>query len=257
MRAPLNHQRSLVLSPAVEAIERAIQSPLCGIYVHWGPFASGKTVALKDMTVIMQSKGYIVKYLDAKDKGSMGDNDPTFINWLRFHLGLSHRRCTDDLDAFLPKSKAGPTVIIINHFEDFLWTPDAKSVIEGLCRDAFEKKTYKIVLCITRLEKALEVLNWNGGASEKIRIAASAGCGRWDIGCIQAMAALAPRLSRIAAEQRAEIIRLGAVSGSPSVLREMVFTGPNEARAVAIQKQYDAGIEKINELSLSLGSTPA
>jgi hypothetical protein len=255
MRAPLKYKHSLVLSPAVEAIERAIQSQFCGVYVHWGPFASGKTVALKDMTVIMQSKGHIVKYLDAKDKRALGNNDPTFINWLRSHLGLSLREYTADFESFLPKSKAGPTVIIIDHFEDFLWTPDAKPVIEGLCRDAFEKKTYKIVLCINGCKKALEVLNWNGG--ENIRIAASAGCGRWDIGCIKAMAALAPRLSRITDEQRAEIIRLGAVSGSPSVLREMVHTGPNEARAVEIQKQYAEGIEKINEFLRSIGLTPA
>ena len=129
--------------------------------------------------------------------------------------------------------------------------PSAKDFIEALGRVALEKQTFKIVLGITRWKRALEVLQWNGG--ERIRLAASAGCGRWGTHEINAMAAFEPRLRRLSDEERAEIIRLGAVSGSPAVFHEMVYTGPNEEYALMVHQQYVEGIEKLNEIRRSMG----
>jgi hypothetical protein len=244
-----------VLSPAVEIIEKAIQNPCCGVYVHWGATASGKTVALKDMTLIMQSKGYIVKYLDAKDNKGPGIASLQFIDWLRSRIGLYARRYNVDFESFLPKCKAGPTVIVIDHFEDFVWTSSAKAVIKGLCRDALEKETYKIVLSITGWNEAIEVLDWNGG--EKIWLAgSSACCGRWDSDGIDAIAALEPRFATLGDEERAEILRLSVLSGSPSAFRDMVHTGPNESRARAVQAEFAEGREKINVYLRSKGWSP-
>jgi hypothetical protein len=122
-------------------------------------------------------------------------------------------------------SDAGPTVIIIDHFDDLMELSDAKSVIKGLCRDAFAKKTYKIILCITGCKEALEVLNWNGG--DKIRIASTAGCGKWNASGIMKIAALEPGIELLTDEQtqqRAEIIRLGVECGSPLLFQEMLHT---------------------------------
>uniref|UniRef100_A0A7S0QCM1 Uncharacterized protein n=1 Tax=Cryptomonas curvata TaxID=233186 RepID=A0A7S0QCM1_9CRYP len=242
MCAPLNHKLSPVLSPAVEAIENAIQDPFCGIYVHWGPFGSGKAVALQDLTLIMRSKGHVVKYLDAQDTDVLTIENPKFTDWLLSDPGLHFGR----FKSFLPSSKIGPTVIIINRFDYFMMKPRAKAVIKAVLLSALENQNFKIVLGITRCDDALEILKWNGG--EKIRIAASAGCGRWGIDDIIAIAAFENRLKRLKDEERAEIIRLGAVSGSPSVFHEMVFTGPNVDLALMSHQEYAEGIEKLNSI---------
>jgi hypothetical protein len=68
----------------------------------------------------------------------------------------------------------------------------------------------------------------------------SPGCCRWVIDGISTITAFETHLTRLSEEQRSEIIRLGAmpVSGSPSVFQEMVYTGPNEARAPMVHQQY-------------------
>ncbi len=251
LHAPLMHNLSSVLSPAVDSIEIAVQSSLCGVFVHWGPVSSGKTVSMKDMAVRMRSQGFLVKYLDAHDKVVLGQDKVFFIDWLRSGLGLSLEGNTIDLDLILPKSKVGPTIIIIDHFDDLMETFDPKRVITALCRYALEKKSYKIVLVIARVNRALEVLNWHGG--DKIRIAGSAGCGRWDFDGINSVAASEPRLMSYSDEDRKEIIRLGALSGSPSIFHDMVMSGPNEAKARMGHAQYVDGTEKLNEFLRSRG----
>jgi hypothetical protein len=251
LHAPLMHDLSSVLSPAVDSIENAVQSTLCGVFVHWGPVSSGKTVAMKDMTLRMRSQGFPVKYLDAHDRMLMVQDNFFFIDWLRSGLGLSLEGNAIDLDLILPKSKAGPTIIVIDHFDDLMETFDPKFVIKALCRFALEKKTYKIVLVIARVNRALEVLNWHGG--DKIRIAGSPGCGRWDFDGISLVAASEPRLMSYSDEDRKKIIRLGTLSGSPSIFHDMVISGPNEAKARMGHDQYADGTEKLNEFLRSRG----
>ncbi len=241
MCAPLNHALSPVLSPAVEAIENSIQDPSYGAFVHWGPFGTGKTVALQDLTLIMRSKGYIVKYLDAKDTGVRSIENSEFTDLLLSDPGLHFGKFISYFKSAVPFR---PTVIIINRFDYFMMSPNAEAVIKALILSALEKQTFKIVLGITRWDYALKVLKWNGG--EKIRLAASAGCGRWGIEDITAIAAFEPHLKRVSDAERAEIIRLGAISGSPLVFHEMVFTGPNEELALMVHQQYVEGIEKLN-----------
>jgi hypothetical protein len=131
---------------------------------------------------------------------------------------------------------------------------DTKYIIKALCRYALEKKTYKIVLGMVGINEALEVLNWNGG--EKIRIAGSPGCGRWDLGKIKAIAASDPRFMSYSDKDREEILRLGALGGSPSIFQDMVIGGPNETDARAGHAQYADGTEQLNAFLRTMGWCP-
>ncbi len=129
---------------------------------------------------------------------------------------------------------------------------DAKAFIKAISRVALETNSYKIVLGITGWKDALEVLNWIDGDT------GSADCVRWDIAGIEAIAKLDPLFAALSdAKKKAEIIRLGVVSGLPLFFHEMMRTGPNESRANFIRAQHDEGIEKMKGYFRSRGFSSA
>ncbi len=66
-RVPINWTITEFTSPAVADLRRAVNHPLCGVLVFWGPFGSGKTLTLKDFTKKLQDEGKMIIYLDGQD----------------------------------------------------------------------------------------------------------------------------------------------------------------------------------------------
>jgi hypothetical protein len=141
------------------------------------------------------------------------------------------------------------TIIVIDHFDELMTAPDTKTLMKALSRDALQNKTYKFILGISGVQETIEVLGWGGG--DKIRIAGRAGCGRWDSDEIETLARSEPRLMARRAAEQEEIIRLGILSGSPSIFQNMVVTAPNQRRARVGNEQYIDGAERMRTFGWS------
>ena len=64
--SPLEWTESQIKSPSVFLLLDALHVNLGGVLVHWGPFASGKSHALKDLTLHLRRGENFAKYINAK-----------------------------------------------------------------------------------------------------------------------------------------------------------------------------------------------
>jgi hypothetical protein len=178
------------------------------VLVYWSPFSSGKTYALKDLTVKLQNSETYVKYIDGED--SVGCT--TSSEFLFRSIGLPKESIVGDIGNVLPDSSGSTkTTIIIDHFEALMRFPDTESLIRALARECYDKNAYRVLLCITPLDQAVSVLKWNGG--HKIRLAFWPHAARWDSPILDAL--VRKEFSTLAPDQIADVVRYASICGSP------------------------------------------
>jgi hypothetical protein len=183
-----------------------------GLFMHWGLYESGKSVAVRHAaqrlqddhcrTVILR-KGYDIPCLFAEDAKCD----------LSACLGLP----SSDFAQFLSK----PTTLIIDHFDIFVWYPAKKSKalmhsLLGLVNQARSTPNFNMLLVFNSWEAAKEFRDRTDA-----KLVAHPGYGRWTVDELLALRNITPlgadcTLSNAADHD--EIFNLSVIGGSPSLL---------------------------------------
>ena len=105
----------------------------------------------------------IVDYLDCQNC-----SEQRFRSWFYKSIGFNESNEFSKFGSYLPGSSDGSKpIIIIDHLEDSISLWDTKNVIIGLARSSRESYDFRVLVCVSPVEVARTVLNWNGG--QKIR----------------------------------------------------------------------------------------
>jgi hypothetical protein len=227
----------IVPHPVVNSLSKAVDYPDCGVFVFWGMYQSGKTEALKELQRKLSAQKRQTIALDgAKFRGNLD-------HW--FCKSLTCMECGDCLilDELLAPPLPSPfngftvasTTIIIDHFDAIIQTEDiqkVKNFVVGYAQQSNSGKRFNMLLCVSSVAYALEILSWNGG--RKIMLAASPDAARWT------EASLRPLVNKlVVTDSKEAILQCASIAGSPSCVRSMLYSGPNVRLAREWSKQWD------------------
>jgi hypothetical protein len=242
-RAPINWTVTEFTSPAVADLRRAVNHPLCGALVFWGPFASGKTFALKDLTKKLQDEGKIIIYLNGKDYRRQ--NYQMFSLWLRASIGLTAN--ANGLEEYFPFKEGTITTIIIDHFDDLMNVPDARPLVVGLARESREKKRFNILVGVSSAANARAILLWNGNS--KITLACRPDAARWDANMTRLFALGSAFVQALGERDASDVVEYASTCGSPGKVEELAsFSGRIRKRlAETIMAEWEAGNETLSQ----------
>ena len=149
---------SKIPSPLIQHISNVFKRNLPSALVLWGPASSCKSHALRDYTVKAQQDGKVVIYLDCQDC-----RESSFMTWFFEVLNIGKTQAFSKFGSWLPRVDGSVPVVIIDHLEDVLMLPDTKRTIVGLARAARDHNNFQVLVCISPVDAAVEVLSWNGG----------------------------------------------------------------------------------------------
>ena len=245
MSTRLEWTESQIKSPSVEYVEQALRVNLGGVLVHWGPFGSGKSYALKDLTVRLQDKGNYVKYIDARDFDSgLHKALETFI---MKQLKMPLDNALGDLSLVVPTVIEGalkPT-IILDHVEDMAADSNLQRVITGIARDSRESNAFRFLICCSSLSMTKTVLGWNGG--HKFRLACWPGSGRWDKDILALYVRQFKSMGSVSREEAEAIVACAVECGSPGKVEELIYMSVEGRRIQALQAgaAWDEGVEEL------------
>jgi hypothetical protein len=250
MLESLNWTISNVTSPAVDALQSAVDHPVGGVLIFWSPFSSGKTWAMRDLTKRMQIESLrIVTYLD----GKAPDLGLLFDEWLRRSLGMSP---VGNLVQLIPRQSSTTepnrsTIIFIDHFEDLMKLKGAEETIRGLARESFDSKQnfFKVVLSVPKIHQVQEILDWNGG--QKIRLACRATAARWDAARMRTVVLSQSSIKYVTSQSEVDTVMDMAVrGGSPGNIDNLVYSDPKSRRALlkAALASWDEGARGLEGL---------
>jgi hypothetical protein len=183
-----------------------------GLFIYWGLYESGKTVAVRHAAQRLQDdhcrtvifrKGYDIRGLYAND-----DNCDLYAR-----LGLP----SSDFARLITK----PTTLIIDHFDMFVWYPAKKrealmQSLLGMVNQARHTPNFNMLLVFNSWEAAKEFRDRTDA-----KLVAHPGCGRWTVDELLALRNITPvgedcTLSNAADHD--EIFNLSVIGGSPGLL---------------------------------------
>jgi hypothetical protein len=216
MTSPLEWTESQIKSRSVFLLLDALRVNLGGVLVHWGPFASGKSHALKDLTVYLRYGENIAKYINAKHFDRRVHL--SFGNFIKSELGLPLDRALGDIWNLFPAVPAGkvkPTMII-DHIEDVMDQPDIQQVLTGFARECRETNSFKVLVCTSSLAHATSVLKWNGGT--KFRLACWPCSSRWEEGLLRLYLAGFASTKCLSEVELESVLSCAVICGSPGEL---------------------------------------
>lgn len=223
MAAPLDWQESQIKSPSVPYLEQALRVNLGGLLVHWGPFGSGKSFALKDLTIYLQRNGCLVKYLNAQDF-DRNVHKSSFAHFLKSELRQPLDKSLGDISRLVP-DVGQPGVIkptfIVDHIEDVMMIPDTQHVLTGIARDCREADSFRFLVCCNSLDYATSMLKWNGG--HKIRLACYPDNGRWKEDILRLYIMTFQSIIGLSREEVDAILSCAILCGSPGKSSFEVF----------------------------------
>eukprot|EP00291_Cryptomonas_curvata_P016930 CAMPEP_0172167284 /NCGR_PEP_ID=MMETSP1050-20130122/9485_1 /TAXON_ID=233186 /ORGANISM="Cryptomonas curvata, Strain CCAP979/52" /LENGTH=351 /DNA_ID=CAMNT_0012838055 /DNA_START=118 /DNA_END=1172 /DNA_ORIENTATION=- len=224
MTSPLEWTESQIKSQSVFLLLDALRVNLGGVLVHWGPFASGKSHALKDLTVHLRRGENIAKYINARhfDRAV----HISFGNFMKSELGLPLDRALGDICNLFPAVPAGkvkPTMII-DHIEDVMDQPDTQQVLTGFARECRETNSFKVLVCTSSLAHATSVLKWNGGT--KFRLACWPCSCRWEESLLRLYLAGFASTKFLSKDELESVLSCAVICGSPGKVDEIVAASP-------------------------------
>ena len=231
MSTRLEWKESQIKSPSVECLEEALRVDVGGVLVYWGPYGSGKSYALKDLTVRLQDNKNYAKYINARDFDSGVHG--VLEGFIKSELGLPLDRALGDLSKVVPadsSTKYKPT-IIIDHTEDIASDPNLQRVITGIARDSRESNGFRFVVCCSSLEMTQNILAWNGG--HKFRLACWPDSGRWKREMLEIYVKQFKSIACLGISQQAEIIEFSAIAGSPGKVEELIHLSTASRRILS------------------------
>jgi hypothetical protein len=180
------------------------------------PGASGKSHALKDLTVHLCSGENIAKYINAKhfDRAV----HVSFGNFIKSELGLPLDRALGNICNLFPAVPAGkvkPTMII-DHIEDVMDQPDMEQVLTGFARECRKRNTFKVLVCTSSLAHATSVLRLNGGT--KFRLACWPCSSRWEDELLRLYLAGISSTKCLSKDRLESVLSCVVICGSPGEL---------------------------------------
>ena len=245
MGTRLEWKESQIKSPSVEYLEQALRVNVGGVLVHWGPYGSGKSYALKDLTLRLQDNRNLAKYINARDFDSGVHG--VLENFIKSELGLPLDKALGDLSRVIPPAVDGairPT-IILDHIEDLVADPNLQRVITGIARDSRDSNAFRFLICCTSLETTKTILGWNGG--HKFRLACWPDSGRWKRGILSFYLKQFKSMANVAPDQVEAIVACAVECGSPGKVEELICLS-GEGRRVLSEAAGATWIEGVEVL---------
>ena len=202
-----------------------------GVFVHWGVYGSGKSVAVRHAAQRLQDEhGHTVLFRRGYDIWNLLDP----VCDLYVGLDLPPRSLLEQLSA--------PTTLIIDHFDTFVWPA-------LLRREALMVAFRELIACARanpRFNVLLVFQSWEVAKEVKeltdAKLVVHPGCGRWTP---DELTALKDAIGRESAGCD-DAFRLAVASGSPSVLiSRLMHLEPfkiTEIRAEIYENEWTQGI---------------
>jgi hypothetical protein len=202
-----------------------------GVFVHWGVYGSGKSVAVRHAAQRLQDEhGHIVLFRKGYDIWNLLDPMCDLYAGLRLPPGS------------LLEQLSTPTTLIVDHFDTFVWP--------ALVRREVLMRGFRDLLACARANPRFNVLlvfhSWEVAQEVKALVDAKLvvhpGCGRWTS---DELIVLKDAIGRDPAGCD-EALRLAVASGSPSVLiSRLMHLEPfkiTEIRAEIYENEWTQGI---------------
>ena len=171
---------TLVENPSTRsALETALTDPHVGVHVFWAPNGAGKSTYLRSVIPRL----HIDKRITGAGyfRGSAGN--PT--EWLQDALGIASAKpsVVERFASLLGDVEFGtaPYILAIDQFDELVTQPhiaDLENLIVQLATASLGSKSFAVVLGISDIDLAKEVLTWNGG--EKIRLVGDPATFKWN-----------------------------------------------------------------------------
>ena len=228
----------------------------CDLFVHWGVFECGKTIASRNAAQRLQDEhGRLVVF----KKGYDLMRSPAAAD-LQRRLGLPSLPDKKKPFSFFLRNGERPATLIIDHFDNFLWR-DIRS--EEACRafldlvwDARSSRKFNLMVVVTSWEQAQEIIGLTGARL----IGDTPEGARWTEAELLALYHIAQRKQdpttamRRSREEYDEVLNLSIKGGSPGLLMygltDMENIRASAKRAALYRNEWTNGI-----LALS-GGTP-
>ena len=226
----------------------------CDLFVHWGVFECGKTIASRNAAQRLQDEhGRLVVFKKGYDciVGRGGD--------LYRKLGLPSSSPEKPFSSFLRDGER-PATLILDHFDDFVWrdirdSEEACRAFVDLVWDARSSRKFNLMVVVTSWEQAQEIIRLTGARL----IGDNPESARWTAAELLALYHTAQRRQDPTAMRRSkkeydEVLNLAIKGGSPGLLMygltDMESIKASGRRAKLYKNEWTNGI-----LALS-GGTP-
>jgi hypothetical protein len=229
---PLNsniHEDDVQVVPeALSILQRAVDSPWCGVIVYWGLYKCGKSTALEQLRINLKRDGRQVYAINGASFERGQNLDGWFLKEMTCFGFL--QRVDVHLNKILPRKKAGraSTTIILDHFDTIMKGADhidVESFLTNLAQQSMSGGQFNVILSTSSATNADRILLWNGG--RKIWLPAQPDFSRWKQSSVRALLDGLTKNSATAwkDKNRKELERLGILSGSPSIVRKLFVEG--------------------------------
>ena len=257
MSTRLQWKETQIKSPSVEYLEMALRVNVGGVLVHWGPYGSGKSCALKDVTVRLQDNGNFAKYINARDFDSAVHG--VLETFIKSELRLPLDKALGDLTRVVPPVSDGsikPT-IILDHIEDLIGDPNLQRVITGIARDCRESNAFRFLVCCTSLEMTKTILGWNGG--HKFRLACWPDSGRWNKDILRLYVKQFNSLASFPPDLVESIVACAVECGSPGKVEELICQSEQGRRRLSetAGAAWIEGLEALTTFAIRDNAIPA
>jgi hypothetical protein len=204
-----------------------------GLFIHWGLYGSGKSVAVRHAAQRLQD-----------------DHGRTVIfRWGYDLRGLFDPNCDLYTRLGLPSSELAlfdskPTTLIIDHFDTFVWYPAKKNELLmrsllGMVAQARHTPNFNMLLVFNSWESVREFKDRCGPSYP--RLVADPGLGRWTKDELTALRDITPIRSSTTDDKYDEILNLSIIGGSPSMLHDALnkFETLKATRARSFIYEYE------------------
>ena len=152
----------------VEAVQKSILDPLCGIKVLWTPSGYGKSTYVRAVCSELQKQKKITGVIVLDAEGVKPS--PTLTAWLASKIGAPKAHLTswfNHISDLLPdRFDEKPVLIVIDQFDHLHYANKVQSFVVSMAENSVLTKKYVVLLVVSNPDFASQILSWNGG--EKI-----------------------------------------------------------------------------------------
>ena len=198
--------------PLVQTLVDVLNSSKSGVFVHWGVYESGKSMAAREAAWRLQEKaGKLVISLHGFDFSHI---DPVGAR-MRHAIGLPKDMEDRPMSDFL----AQDTTILIDHFDILMrdkkdnYGDETLEWVIKLIEESEQTKKFNVLLVVNSWERAQELVDAG------CKLVPSDSPARWTREQLETLYATLPeRVTSQMSEKEDELLRLATLSGTPGFL---------------------------------------
>jgi hypothetical protein len=206
------------------------------IFVHWGPYESGKSRAAKVAAArLLQFSGKTVMLLQGYRRPDL----TTLRKWLRWEIGMPPDRPADKLSVFLPGDKQA--LVILDHADMVLSKHGASDTYNSL-----QELEVPVLVLVSSWEHALDLKKLGA------QVLGTPGFARWTKDELAQLYHTLPDSNKKKRELNItdNFMECATLAGCPGILindaYEGVVRGPNMLRTRLIDAEWRNGIRALN-----------